>query len=571
MKFLPIFWLILSVAQAELHLTQVDAMTRVLRTEAVKDAEVVMEAARGEWESMQIIATGTAEEIQGITLEATAMIGEESSKIPAPVILREHYVRVVKSTPMSPLPPGDYPDALIPQDFPWQKLPEEKSINQPFWVDVFVPYNTKPGLYSSDIVIKDANGSERQRTKISLRVLAFDLPVLPRLKSSVMTSWRRMLEVHGFDHEKDPPEPEGITIIEKYYDLMVQHRLSYDQSRQTYPSPITGKLDEEQVEKAMRKHLLHRHTGMICLPLWPTWPFADPLEKDREEAMRYVADWMKILRNLHCESRGYMNDGDLDEPNSAEAYAYVRRWGDFYNEVEARYGVRIPLVVTEQPTPDSMWWGNLDSFVDIWAPHFGSVWEDMEGPKGKRDIARRLKAGDEVWCYAALVQMPNDWEAAHGRPATIKESNPPVWCLDFPPMNHRILSWVIPRHGITGICYWDTLYVHPGVDVWTQADTFHSDVTDEVFNGDGSFVYPGTKKRHGRDTPVASIRLKWLREMSEDYDYLMLAKDLGLEREAMAKAASFARGFGDWNNDMTKLYNARRAIAAMIVKKGGGK
>jgi hypothetical protein len=68
MKFLPIFWLILSVAQAELHLTQVDAMTRVLRTEAVKDAEVVMEAARGEWESMQISATGTAEEIQGITL-----------------------------------------------------------------------------------------------------------------------------------------------------------------------------------------------------------------------------------------------------------------------------------------------------------------------------------------------------------------------------------------------------------------------------------------------------------------------------------------------------------------------
>jgi hypothetical protein len=150
MKLLLTFFLLMPIAHAELRLTQVDAMTRVLRTEAVKDAEVVMEAARGEWESMQIIATGTAGEIQGITLEATAMIGEESSKIPAPVILREHYVRVVKSTPMSPLTPGDYPDALIPQDFPWQKLPEEKSINQPFWVDVFVPYNTKPGLYSSE-------------------------------------------------------------------------------------------------------------------------------------------------------------------------------------------------------------------------------------------------------------------------------------------------------------------------------------------------------------------------------------------------------------------------------------
>lgn len=571
MKLLLLFWFILSQAQAELHLTQVDAMTRVLRTEAIKDAQVVMEAARGEWEAVQIIVTGPPEEIQGITLKASPLIGQGSTQIPAPVILREHYVRVVQSTPMSPLPPADYPDALIPQDFPWQTLPEEKRINQPFWVDVFVPYNTKPGHFSCEVLLKDASGRERQRTKISLSVLAFDLPVLPRLKSSIMTSWRRMAEVHGFDREQDPPKPEAIAIIEQYYDMMVQHRLTYDQSRETYPNVQTGKLDEETVEKALRKHLLHRHASMICLPLWPTWPFADPLGNDRNEAMKYVAGWLQILKKVHCESRGYMNDGDLDEPNSAEAYAYVRRWGDFYNEVEARYGVKIPLVVTEQPTPDSMWWGNLDSFVDIWAPHFGSVWQDMESPKGKRDIARRLKAGDEVWCYAALVQMPKDWKSAHGNPEKLTESHPPVWCLDFPPMNYRILSWVIPRHGITGLCYWDTLHVHPGIDVWMQADTFHTNTGEEVFNGDGSFVYPGTKKRHGRDTPVASIRLKWLREMSEDYDYLMLARDLGLEKEAMKEASSFARGFGDWNNDTSRLYHARHAIAAMIVKKGGGR
>jgi hypothetical protein len=38
----------------------------------------------------------------------------------------------------------------------------------------------------------------------------------------------------------------------------------------------------------------------------------------------------------------------------------------------------------------------------------------------------------------------------------------------------------------------------------------------------------------------------------------------------MEEAAAFARGFGDWNNDMSKLYQARHAIAAMIVKNGGG-
>ena len=115
-RLLP-FLLLLSTAHAELHLTQVDAMTRVLRTETVTNGEVVMEAARGEWESLQVIVTGAPAEIQGITLEATGMKGEVASSIPAPVILREHYVRVVTSTPMAPLPPGDYPDALVPQDF----------------------------------------------------------------------------------------------------------------------------------------------------------------------------------------------------------------------------------------------------------------------------------------------------------------------------------------------------------------------------------------------------------------------------------------------------------------------
>ncbi len=191
------------------------------------------------------------------------------------------------------------------------------------------------------------------------------------------------------------------------------------------------------------------------------------------------------------ESRGYIIMGDLDEPNSSEGYELVRRWGDFFNEVEATHGIRMPLLITEQPTPDSWWWGSLDGFVDIWVPHFSSVWQDLESAKGKRDITRRLKAGDEVWCYAALVQMPQDWLDTHGNPKQLTESNPPVWCLDYPAMNHRILGWLMPRHGITGLTYWDTLYASKGVDVWTDAGSFQHP-SGEVYNGDGSYIYPAT-------------------------------------------------------------------------------
>ncbi len=551
---------------AEVQIARVDAMTRVMRVQEVMDQESALEAARGESESLQIVLSGKPEDLLSLQLDASHLTGPEGSMIPAPDVLREQYVKVAKSTPMSPLPPGEYPDALVPQEFPWQKLPNEKHVNQPWWLDFHVPYSIKAGLYAGELTARNTKGVVVARTKLMLRVSDFDMPAVPRLKSSMMTAYRRMLDVHGYDSKKDPPSEAGIALVEKYYDFMVAHRLAFDQSRQTYPDPQTGKLNSDRVEKAMRQHLLHRHAGMIALPLWPSWPFGDSLDKDRAEAMKYCADWMKLLHKSHCGERGYIILAELDEPNSAEAYSFVRRWGDFFNEAEATYDVRLPLLVTEQPMAESGWWGTLEGFVDIWSPHVGSVWEDMESAKGRKDIARRIKAGDEVWCYTALVQPSDSWMKEHGQPKVLKESNPPVWCLDYPAMNHRVLAWVMPRHQITGFTYWDTLHAAEGVDVWKSADSFHAGDSDAVFNGDGSFIYPATRKRHGRDMPVASMRLKWLREMADDYDYLMLARDLGLEEEALKLGATFARGFGDWKDDMPALYSARRAVAALIVQ-----
>jgi len=550
---------------AEVKISRVDAMTRVMRVQEVADNAEAIEAARGEWESLQVVLSGSSQDIKGITLEATALKGPDNASIPAPTILREHYVKVTKSTPMAPLPAGDYPDALVPQDFPWQELPNEHPINQPWWIDVHVPYGIKAGLFAGEVVAKNAKGAEIARTKLMLRVADFDMPVVPRLRTSIMTVWRRIAEVHGFDRQKEPPSPALTALLEQYYQMFAEHRLSIDQTYPTYPDGNTGKLDEKAVEAGMRKQVLHRHTSTLGLPIWQEWPFSDPLGKQRSAAMNYCATWMKTLQKLKAESRGYIIMGDLDEPNSSEGYGLVRRWGDFFNEVEATHGIRMPLLITEQPTPDSWWWGSLDGFVDIWVPHFSSVWQDMESAKGKRDISRRMKAGDEIWCYAALVQMPQDWLDRHGNPKQLTESNPPVWCLDYPAMNHRILGWLMPRHGITGLTYWDTLYASKDVDVWADAGSFQHP-SGEVYNGDGSYIYPATKKRHGHEMPVASIRLKWLREMCDDYDYLMLARDLGLEKPAMKLTETFARGFGDWNDDMNKLYATRRAIAALIVQ-----
>lgn len=541
-----------------------DGMLRVPREGAPPRAQTwSLHAARGEWEPFQMVLSGTPEQLRSVGVLTTGLARKGSPvMLPAPQVFHEHYVRVSQSTPMAPLPPGDYPDALLPLDMPSQELPSAAQVNQPFWVDVFVPYTATAGDYYGEVRFKLADGSMLSAS-YTLQVWDFDMPVVPSLRTSIMTTVRRIAEVHGLDYKDNTPSLQHVGLLNAYYDLLAAHRLSVDQIQGSYPDAASGKLDEEKASRALRKHLLHRHASTVGLPIWPTWPFADPLGKDREAAMSYVAQWMKLLAQIRCEARGYVIMGDLDEPNDAEAYATVRRWGEFFNEVEKRHGVRVPLLVTEQPTPEKSAWGSLAGAVDIWVPHFSSVWKDMEWAGGKRDITTRRQAGDEVWAYAALVQMPDEWDQLHHNPKILQQSYPPVWVMDYPPLAHRLFGWLFPRHGITGFTYWDTLFAAEGVDVWKDAGTFKTS-DGSVYNGDGSFIYPATEKRQGRHAPVASMRLKWLRESTEDYDYLMLARQLGLEDEARQLTATFARGFGDWDDAPDAMMKARVELGTLI-------
>jgi len=541
-----------------------DAMTRIPRDGTPPAARThALRAARGEWEPLQIVISATPAQLKKIDVRASGIAHVDSDALlPAPRVFREHYVHVFKSTPMAPLPPGDYADPLVPLDMPAQEISGDEIVNQPFWVDVFVPYTAAAGDYYGEVRFKLADGAEHTAT-YTLKVWDFDLPVVPTLRTSIMTTMRRVAEVHGLEYKGSTPSLVHARLLNEYYDLLAAHRLSVDQIFGSYPDAATGRLDEEKAERALRKHLLHRHCSTIGLPLWPQWPFADPLGKDRDAAMSYVAQWMRILAKIRCESRGYVIMGDLDEPNNEAAYANVRRWGGFFNEVEKKHGVRVPLLITEQPTPEKAAWKDLNGSVDIWVPHFSAVWKDMEWAGGKHDIALRRQAGDEVWAYAALVQMPDEWEQQQGRPKKLHSSFPPVWALDYPPMAHRVTGWLLPGHGITGLTYWDTIFAADGVDVWGDAGTFKTP-DGSIYNGDGSYIYPATEKRHGRHAPVASMRLKWLRETAEDYDYLTLARQLGLHEESQRLASSFARGFGDWDDNAGALMDARHQLGDML-------
>jgi hypothetical protein len=552
---------------ADVGVWTADSLTRVFREQPARpQVEPRLGAARGEWESFQLVLTGAPNDLRGARVTASALSGPRGVTVPAPEVLREQYVRVKVSSPQASLPAGDYPDALVPQSFPEAELPNLKMVNQPFWVDVFVPFATPPGTYTGQLVIQLARGEKREMA-FALEVWDFDLPVVPRMKSSFWLSWRRIAEVHGFNRDAGEPSAKLESIIDSYESLLAEHRLSIDQVRGSYPDANSGRLDPVHAERVLRKHLLHRHAASIGVPIFPNWPFEDPLGRDRREAQSYLAEWMRLLQRFQCGERGYVALGDLDEPNDADGYERVRQWGAFMNEAEQRHGVRLPLMITEQPTPDKREWGGLNGAPDIWVPHFSSVYEDMEDADGKRDIAKRLAAGEEVWAYAALVQLSEKWKSQHGFPEVVSEGHPPVWMIDYPPMNHRILPWIMQFHGITGLAYWDLLHYPDDIDPWTEAGTFRN--VDGTYNGDGFYIYPATRRRHGVDAPIASIRLKWLRDAVDDFDYLTMAAEGGeaWRNRALELTRTFARGFGEWQDDVPALLKARRELGLLL---GGG-
>lgn len=68
-------------------------------------------------------------------------------------------------------------------------------------------------------------------------------------------------------------------------------------------------------------------------------------------------------------------------------------------------------------------------------------------------------------------------------------------------------------------------------------------------SSDGMLVYPGLSNEIGFDGPAPSMRLKWLREGMEEYEYFRLLIDQGEEAFALDKLHEVARNMGDWEED----------------------
>ena len=550
-----------AIAQGTIQLTAVPGTVRVRREEPVQGADSVeIACARNEYESFQVVVTAADGNLQGVDATISPLRNETGTELPsgAVALYREIYVPIRHSAPRATCPPGWIPDPLVPFTNPYTGEPvregrwDGKKLDgarfgasgfdlwqdrhQPVWVDVHVPEGTPAGTYTGTFKVR-ARGTRSAEFPVRVTVWDFDLPDGPTHENH-LGGFGYVARYHNLDTNSE----EYHLLEDRYIEMMAAHRINPPLPARLRPKVAEDgtALFDDETDRRLSEFVQRYHVTNVDVP---RAPFRDVRGADREKALRFYRSWYAYLDRKGWADRAYLYM--LDEPNDAAAYERVRQLGALVREADPR----LRRLVVEQPYTQNRDWGTLDDAIDIWCPLFGFVHE----PSVKRVIAQ----GDEVWSYSALVQTAPRY---HPEYEEVKNDNPPFWQIDFPVTSYRIAPWLNRRYGITGLLYWSTVY-------WMSPDRNPWD--DPGFrvrwNGDGALFYPGTDA--GIDGPVASIRLKNLRDGMEDYEYFAILEKLGGTDIVEQVIRSAVPTWGTWGQNPYRLPQLRDRLAQEILKR----
>lgn len=511
-----------------------DSLTRIRPKDPVRpEAEARLKAARNEAEAFQVVVRAGEKPLPAVMVEVSDLQGDGGRVIgrAAVSLYREHYLDVRTPSPRSKDGAGAYPDPLIPilppAARPPAKLPRFAGgpfavlpdTNQPIWVEITVPKDAAAGDYQGTVTVA-CFGELSVAIPVKLTVWDFALPDVPSLRTNFGGLGRRLLTGHGGFKPDTPPYR---ALERRYAESMAAHRLCPPIPPYLRPKPgPDGTVDAKESHAGLKEWMETFHVTGFEIKL----EGEDPAGKQRDYNVKLIQSTWAYLKQHGWEKLAYVPV--LEEPKDQAGYDEVRKRAKLVHE--AQPGCKV--FCAKQPAPENPAWGTLVGSVDLWAP----LWTLFD----EASVAERQKAGDEVWSHTSMCQGKDGQDA-------------PYWEIDFPLLNYRVPAWTSRRYGLRGLYYWTVVY-------WPAGDPWVNPLTYKNFNGEGVLFYPGADA--GIDGPVASMRLKALRDGLEDYEYLVLAGD-----EGAAKASAIGRSWTQWETDPAKLAAAREELAAVILSK----
>ena len=487
--------------------------------ETTKEARIL--AVRGETECTQLVIIPYEDDLTGVRVSASDLTGE-AGVIPADAvgIKPVGFVRTEILAGANPYPreyeyTGWWPDPIL-ENFPFDVA---KGESQPVWIEVHVPREIPAGVYRGTIEIAAEGGAERTLA-LAVEVAGVTLPETWRFRN--LLSW----------HE--------------------------DWAKKFYQERWNDALHEKFIQ-----FLLDRRINVISM-------YGNEAYATTENLIRFARRGQNVLMlaSQHPEARvkkskaaGLRNRLDSMIPAMKEAgvldrcivYGWDERGPDWYDEI--RYGAEMLLndyggmpLLSAGTDPTCGTDSALAGLPNIW---FCPTMQTYDP-----DLAARARAnGNKVWWYEV-------W-----------------WIIEDPLIRGRLIPWQSYKVGAEGFLFWClNRFVGNDKPVFDPENpkirTGWNPALDGGYeNSTAMYIYPG------KDGPISSLRLENFRDGIEDYELLMLARDLlaTLEnREATDPAVveslrnattledDFVKDHADYSRDPSVLASHRLALIRAI-------
>ncbi|RKG87611.1 DUF4091 domain-containing protein [Corallococcus sp. CA049B] len=470
--------------------------------------EVRLTAARNEFVSFQVALHGGDTGLTGVRAKLPGLEGPGSKTLTGPdVTLYRQALVTTKQASVAGEPVGAWPDGLVPDTdeiagetrsaFPFD-VPANEA--RALWVDVHVPEDAPPGDYLGTVTVEADGGFQRQVTA-RLTVVDAALPSTSSLPSAFLLWPPHVCRAHTGREDCTPEELQPL--LTRYQRMALEHRFTLSSLLPRKPWPPEWSSFDATWGPFLEGTAPNRLQGARMTSLEYVGPLDAANLKDFTAHMK-AKGWL---------DRAYVQLGD--EPPYGTPFAQVHATGDLVRQ--AAPGLRTMLTTNSRELKAN----NLEDAVDTAVPlvnHLDGTDANFRGDQRATYTRFLERPGTALWMYQSCMSHG----CAYGTNAP--ENKPgagwPSYMLDRSAAKARAMEWVTFLQGATGELYYQSVGMLS--TAWTDQYRFNG-------NGDGTLFYPGTPEAIGgkTDVPVASLRLKLIRQGMQDYEWLKAVSDAG--------------------------------------------
>ncbi|HEX6838438.1 MAG TPA: glycoside hydrolase domain-containing protein, partial [Polyangia bacterium] len=510
-----------------------------------------LEAARNEFEAFHVVLSGGGAGAKAVTVAADPLTSADGT-ISDVRVFREGMYNVGTPSNIQGAT-GAWPDAMIPavdeiDNQPRNAFPVDVAANQqqPVFVEYHVQEGAAAGWYSGTVHV---TGGITADIPVKLYVHAFTLPSTSSLPSAYGIGWLDACTAHFGGYTQCGGDSGVENILAKYTRFALDHRISL--SDVVYTGPLAnadGSYDwatwDAKYGPMLDGGMGGRLVGAKLTSVSYQWTV--------DQA--HYAEWAK-----HFRAKGWFDrtfDYTCDEPPAGCSWSSINTRSAMVHAADPGF----PTLVTTQlgeATQNGVLAG-IDILVsepillDPMPPEVSSATRTAYGPWLASSPQKRM------WIYQSC-----DSDGCNNVGGAT-QSGYATHMIDAPATQNRAMEWQAWRQKAGGELYYDTTYAFTRGDAWTNQFYFGG-------NGDGTLFYPGTPAKIGgtSQVPIASLRLKLIREGMEDYEYFKALADAGDPAMADAEAAALTPAAYQNETDPAKVDAARHRIALRIEELTG--